>query len=442
MPPIPDSATNDELVFALVGPIGTPLDRVETHLSIQLAHCNYRRYPIKLTDLMQGLPKRPWKDLGKFVGYKRYDEFMTAGNKLREFLERGDALSMLGVAAIRQHRRTEKRGGSVTNTRRAFILRSLKTHDEIVSLRQLYGPALILIAAYCPPYQRLKNIASRICNDQHQFHLKEAYPEAQLLMNRDESESDVTFGQNVRKVFPKADFFVDASREKTLDESLRRIVELILGNTFRSPTRDEVGMFHAYAAALRSSSLQRQVGAAIGNRDGDIVAVGTNEVPRSGGGPYWPEDSDDSRDFVHGVEINDVLKRRMLSDIIKRLGEAKWLSRNRSRQSVESLTDELLKFGIIKDAQVMNILEFGRCVHAEMAALMEAARRGVAVRGCTIYSTTFPCHECTRHIVAAGIKRVVYVEPYPKSLAPELYPDSVAIDDPRRRAMKFVLNRL
>ncbi|MDN3612645.1 hypothetical protein QWZ16_23945 [Vibrio ostreicida] len=26
----------------------------------------------------------------------------------------------------------------------------------------------------------------------------------------------------------------------------------------------------------------------------------------------------------------------------------------------------------------------------------------------------FPCHNCAKHIVASGIKRVVYVEPYPK----------------------------
>src|SRR5262249_40911967 len=44
------------------------------------------------------------------------------------------------------------------------------------------------------------------------------------------------------------------------------------------------------------------------------------------------------------------------------------------------------------------------------------------------YATTFPCHECARHIVAAGIRKVVYIEPYPKSLVPELYPDSIVLE--------------
>ena len=42
--------------------------------------------------------------------------------------------------------------------------------------------------------------------------------------------------------------------------------------------------------------------------------------------------------------------------------------------------------------------------------------------------TTFPCHLCARHIVSAGISRVIYVEPYPKSLTAELYLDSISVD--------------
>ena len=45
-----------------------------------------------------------------------------------------------------------------------------------------------------------------------------------------------------------------------------------------------------------------------------------------------------------------------------------------------------------------------------------------------IYTTTFPCHDCTKHIIAAGIKRVVYVEPYPKSLAYDLYSEFLSIN--------------
>lgn len=67
-------------------------------------------------------------------------------------------------------------------------------------------------------------------------------------------------------------------------------------------------------------------------------------------------------------------------------------------------------------------------VHAEMAALSDAARRGLAIGGCTLYNTTFPCHMCARHLIASGIRRVVYIEPYTKSIAKDLYDDSMEQD--------------
>lgn len=64
-----------------------------------------------------------------------------------------------------------------------------------------------------------------------------------------------------------------------------------------------------------------------------------------------------------------------------------------------------------------------------MAAIMQAARLGTSLQDATLFCTTFPCHNCTKHIVAAGIKRVRYIEPYPKSRAQELYRDSVAVEE-------------
>jgi cytidine deaminase len=63
-----------------------------------------------------------------------------------------------------------------------------------------------------------------------------------------------------------------------------------------------------------------------------------------------------------------------------------------------------------------------------MDALTDAARRGVAVDGTTLVTTTFPCHNCTRHLIAVGIRRLVFIHPYDKSLARELYADAVDFD--------------
>ena len=44
-----------------------------------------------------------------------------------------------------------------------------------------------------------------------------------------------------------------------------------------------------------------------------------------------------------------------------------------------------------------------------------------------MYVTTFPCHGCARHIIAAGVSEVVFIEPYPKSLTEQLYEDEIEL---------------
>ena len=74
---------------------------------------------------------------------------------------------------------------------------------------------------------------------------------------------------------------------------------------------------------------------------------------------------------------------------------------------------------------VSDLIEFSRSIHAEMDALLAAARARISPVGCTLLCTTYPCHSCARHLVAAGITEVLYIEPYTKSLAVELHSDSL-----------------
>ena len=51
-------------------------------------------------------------------------------------------------------------------------------------------------------------------------------------------------------------------------------------------------------------------------------------------------------------------------------------------------------------------------IHAELNAILHAARQGVSVKGSTIYITMSPCSACSAMIAQAGIKMVVYEEEY------------------------------
>jgi cytidine deaminase len=125
-------------------------------------------------------------------------------------------------------------------------------------------------------------------------------------------------------------------------------------------------------------------------------------------------------------------KRELVADFIDRLMKGNHLSKDtRGNKDSAVIADELLSDDSahgIKESKVMDLIEFGRDIHAEMSAITDAARNGVPIKGGTLYCTTFPCHLCAKHIVAAGIKRVVSIEPYPKSYAEELHPDSIEID--------------
>jgi deoxycytidylate deaminase len=129
------------------------------------------------------------------------------------------------------------------------------------------------------------------------------------------------------------------------------------------------------------------------------------------------------------------MRENLLADILNRLRTANWLSEDRRSTPVGELVKKLtidIPEGadkrIMKGAQFMATIDYVRAVHAEMAAITDAARHGVCTIGTELYTTTFPCHDCAKHIVAAGIKRIVFIEPYPKSLIPELYSDSISVD--------------
>ncbi|MBP7275387.1 MAG: cytidine/deoxycytidylate deaminase family protein [Kiritimatiellae bacterium] len=52
------------------------------------------------------------------------------------------------------------------------------------------------------------------------------------------------------------------------------------------------------------------------------------------------------------------------------------------------------------------------CAHAEENAIVQAAYHGIAVRGATLYSTVSPCLLCTKMIINAGLKEVVFEHDY------------------------------
>jgi deoxycytidylate deaminase len=431
-----------ELVIALVAAIGTDVGMVANRIATELTTYGYESQTLRLSSYLAEYAGVSFVDMPFDEGVSAA---MDAGDLLRQSWERGDALALHAVSDIVAERGeradvvVEPVPGQqepATLPRFAFILRSLKTPEELNTLRAIYGSHLVVVGAYSPRASRLEHLAAEIGKSRENEDRSTWTHQPETLVERDEREEMVEAGgQDVRGTFHLADFFVRADDEKVAKEDIERTCAVLFGDPFRTPTRDEHAQFVATGAALRSSEMGRQVGAAITDRDGSVLAVGTNEVPRPGGGSSWEEDHDGAREFE--VAVRDT-NRTLLDDLAGRMADAAL----RHLALADGLDAEIgedgpgteaeVRVGLVstlRDAGLKDLTEFGRATHAEMNAILDAARRGVAVEGGTLYSTTFPCHNCTRHIIGAGLVRVVFIEPYAKSRAGELHGDALVIED-------------
>ena len=447
-----DPSQGPEIFIGLIGAVGTDLYRIREQLKQELRRANYIPEIIHLSKLMMDL-----KNLEYLANYDagaeddRIDKFMDAGDAIRDSISRGDAVVLLGISKIQDIREENqpassrnKREGELVKravspeirplNRRAYIFHSLKHPEEIRTLRRVYGTAFIAISIYSPRNVRKQALSERIARSRKVYNSEIFNKRADDLIIKDEKEVGDEFGQNVRDTFPEGDVFVDTTDPDNVPGQITRLVNILFGYPYVTPTVAEYGMFHAKAAAVRSADLSRQVGAVITTGDGEIIAAGCNEVPKAGGGSVWEGSEEDKgkdyRDHTLGYDSTARMKHETIAEIFERL-KPDWLAPELRDLSAQELATKALYEGVsprLKGTRADSILEFGRMVHAEMSAITDAARRGLSVLNATLYCTTFPCHMCARHIIASGIKQVVYIEPYPKSLAKDLYRKSIQVD--------------
>ena len=416
--PHPGELESPELVIGLVAGVGAPLELVQHTVSAQLRRLGYTAEVLhlsRMTDRFELPTGRPGRGMNEF---RRINAMMNRGNEARKATGRNYILALAAIREIAFRRGSQP----AALPGKAFLLRQLKQPDEVSLLRRTYGTGFHLLGVYCQRQIRERNLARGGLNER----------EISELIGRDEHEPSGP-GQHLRDTFHLADVFVDAGEPGAhLTAQVRRFLELLFGIGIKGPLQDEFGMFHAQASALRSAQLGRQVGAALLSPRGELISLGTNEVPCHGGGLYWEGDPGDMRDHVLGRDSSDEMREEIVSEITERL-TPNWdrMSKSERRRLVEENLPKL------RSTTVSALTEFGRAVHAEAEAILSAARMGVSTRGARLYCTTFPCHVCAKHIVAAGIEQVVYIEPYPKSRALRLFDDSISLEAHRKGRVLF-----
>lgn len=404
---------SQELVFALSGPVGSGLQFVNDALTKALEARGYEVVPIKVSGLFSDEASRHAIAVDKQTGPPEFQRIWTLqdiGNKLRNELgeDLGAQLAIKAIKVDRVSKHPDTDIEQIKPSRVAYIVDQLKHPREAQLLRSVYGNLFYFIGVLCDYDRRKANLGAKMSPDY-----------AERLIERDRAESDRN-GQQLDKTLKLADFFVRNTHHNTemLKEPIRRLLGLVHGDNGITPTRQEKGMYAAQGAALQSACLSRQVGAAIVDRFGNIIATGCNDVPKAGGGLYESGIAPDHRCvfWEGGRCFNDKRKDQLRDSIEAALVEA-GVGPAQAKQYAEAIRQ---KTGI------RDLIEFSRAVHAEMDALVKVARRGgPSVLGGFLFTTTYPCHNCARHIVAAGIRAVYFIEPYEKSLASELHHDSI-----------------
>lgn len=421
-----EEVNHPELVFGLVGPIGVNMDDVQNSLHEALLQVGYDAACIHLTKSLQKYQAKV-RDVS---GQTEYEVKISTANSFCRAAEDGAAMAALAILEIKsarldhnkEVRRLPDEQIDTAIPKRAYIIRQLKRKDEIKLLRRVYGDKFIQISISLPKELRVENLIKRMAVDHPHMKQSECERNARKLIEIDEDEDGDDYGQQVGEIFHLGDFFVRSDDIRSLNQNLQGFIRALFGDNRVSPTKDEFGAYMASTAALRSADLSRQVGSAILSDQGDIIAVGCNEVPKAGGGNYWYDDATPARDIERGGEQNSIEKQRIIVDFMQGLQKAGLVT---GEMNIES--DEMKRklASVTSDALISDITEYGRMTHAEMSAICDAARLGRQVLNSTIFVTTFPCHNCAKHIVAAGIKRVVFIEPYPKSKALVSHTDSV-----------------
>jgi len=181
-------------------------------------------------------------------------------------------------------------------------------------------------------------------------------------------------GQQVEKCLQNIDFLIMNNGELSeINSKIQHFIKLSKGEERLS--FDEVFMEISYTWAKRTTCLRRAVGAVIA-KDSQQLTAGYNGAPRG---------------IKHCAEVGGCMREKL-----------KIPSGQRH--------------------------EMCRGTHAEQNAITQAAKFGINIAGSTLYCNTFPCVICTKLIINAGIKKVVYDSDYDDKLSKQLLGEQTQLE--------------
>jgi deoxycytidylate deaminase/dephospho-CoA kinase len=389
-PAVGASRSRSNLVIALTGPFGSGCSTMRDLLASQFCF-----HPFKVSDEIRsevekekiGVPKgQPgWRRVLQEHGdRRRKDDLAYWVKRVVEKIDRAD----IGEKAI--------------------VVDGLRNSHEAEEMRKIF-PRFFLVAVCAEKEERWSRVRADYGGRFNEFEDDD---------RRDQNE-DFKWGQSVQKCVDEADYVYyntdhhivnlggnespDGRRiERVFKERAKDFVPLMgAQEQHRGPTTDEIQIAAAYAQSHSSTCLKRHVGAVITiTRKGQEfpISMGFNENPpgirtcKSESACYKDED------------MLSKLKARGQKLFCPVCGE-------KHKDLDEPWVCSKCKASLKAWFHPTRNMELCTAIHAEERALLSLGGR--SADGGTLYVTTFPCFQCARLILDAGVRNIVYVEAYP-----------------------------
>jgi dCMP deaminase len=236
---------------------------------------------------------------------------------------------------------------------RNYVVDSIRHPAEVMALKRAGAGSFTLIHIFAPLEARFaRSLARKRAGD------ADTLPDFIRQEEREFASSNVA-AQQLLETERLADRRID--NDGTLEEFTARLATTLreLEVSFARPSWDQYFMDIAKQVAARSNCMKRQVAAVIVS-DRRIISTGYNGTPRG----------------------------------VKNCNEGGCPRCNGFSESGRNLEECL-------------------CSHGEENAIVQASYHGIAIRDATLYTTYSPCLMCSKMIINAGIRKVVYNETYP-----------------------------
>lgn len=430
-----------EVIIGLVSPMGCNKKPFITKITTIFEKKGYLVKSIHVTDLL-------YKEENDYPHSLNIYCKMQLCNELRTNY-RGSIAALI-INEINRIRTKE----SESKDKIVYIIDQLKNEAEYEILSHVYGLNYLQISLFSNFYERDKTIRKRLASDNNLEKLeiedtqilenifKDNLPQTNIDINKLKSKISIDYslieryknqilkdcshmliekdykdidkvhrksGQQISSLFHRSHYFINLdSPESILSKEIYKFLNQFFGEYKDYPTQDEFGMAVAYHASFRSNFPgDRHIGASIIAENGEIISIGSIRAPSSSSNTKLSNQDSITEGYTYYY--------KKIDQWIEELDHVDTKSK-----------EEICTF--LKDS-----IEFHPCTHAEISAIIDAAKIGVSVKNGTLYTTTFPCHLCAKDIITAGIKKVVFLEAYPKSKSKELYPSIIDLHSQQRK---------